>query len=95
MPENPHGCWISEVAFTVETAKASIINEWARNRPPKMTVSFTANLFCWLAIGSDSCRDVFSLKSTRYGDLLIAGDSLQGTRFHSHSIVAGGLLDTS
>lgn len=28
MLENPHGYWIPEVAFTVETAKASIINEW-------------------------------------------------------------------
>jgi hypothetical protein len=87
MSENPHRYWIPGVPFTVRTEKASIINERGLRPDRKLTVSFTANLSCWPAIGFDSCRDVFLLKSTRYGDFLIAGDSLRGTRFHSHSIV--------
>src|SRR5690606_36932737 len=61
----------------------------------KLTVSFTANLSRWPAIGSDSYRDVFLLKSILYADALITGRSLQETRFHSPSTVAGGSELTS
>ena len=51
------------------------------------TVSSTANFFCWLAIATDSFREVFFSKSTRYVNFSIAGDSPRRTSIHSHSII--------
>lgn len=59
------------------------------------TVSFTAKPFCWSAIATDSLRDVNLFKSTTYEDFSMAGDSPRRTRFHSHSMVAGGFELTS
>lgn len=63
--------------------------------PLGSAVTITANLLRLLAIVTDRCRDVFIYKSTRYGIFPIAGDGPRRPRFHSHSIVAGGLELTS
>lgn len=95
MPGKPHKTSIPEKAFTVKDGK-SLNSERERLNPASIfTVSSTANFFCWPAIATDSCRDVFLYKSTRYGCFSIAGDSPRRTSIHSHSIVAGGLDEMS
>ena len=70
-----------------KTGLVSIVNGRVLIRPPVLTATFTANLFRWPAIATDSLRDVFLFKSTRYGGFSIAGDSPRRTSIHSHSII--------
>ena len=42
-----------------KTGLVSIVNGRGFIRPPVLTVSSTANLWCWSAIATDSCCDVF------------------------------------
>ena len=74
-----------------KTGLVRIVNGRVLIRLQGSTVTFTASLLRLLAIATDRCRDVFQYKSTRYDGFSIAGDSPRRTRFHSHSIVAGGL----
>ena len=95
MPGKPHKTSFPEKAFTVKDGK-SLNSERERLNPAStFTVSSTANFFCWPAIATDSFRDVFFYKSTLYDCFSIAGDSPRRTLIHSHSIVAGGLPETS
>ena len=70
-----------------KTGLVSIVNGRVLIRPPVLTVSSTANLFCWPAIATDSFRDVFLSRSIRYGSFSIVGDSPCRTSIHSHSII--------
>jgi hypothetical protein len=90
MPGKPHKTSISEKTFTVKDGKSLNSERECMNRASIFTVSFTVKFFCLPAIATDSCRDVFLSKSTRYVSFSIPGDSPRKTRFHSHSIVAGG-----
>ena len=79
MSGKPHKTSIPEKAFTVKDGK-SLNSERERLNPASIfTVSSTANFFCWPAIVTDSCRDVFLSTSTRYGSFSIAGDSRRKT----------------
>ncbi|MGN4072221.1 hypothetical protein ACS0X5_05375 [Burkholderia gladioli] len=79
MPGKPHKTSFSEKIFTVKDGK-SLNSEWEGINPASIsTVSSTANFFCWPAIATDSRRDVFLSKSTRYGCFSIAGDSPRRT----------------
>lgn len=95
MPGKPHKTSFPEKAFTVKDGK-SLNSERERLNPASIfTVSSTVNFFCWRAIATDSCRDVFFSKSIRYVGFSMADDSPRRTSIHSHSIVAGGLPEMS
>ena len=79
MPGKPHETSFPEETFTVKDLLISIVNGRVLIRPPVLTVSFTANLVCWPAIATDSCRDAFRYKSIRYNILSIADDSPRRT----------------
>ena len=65
MPGKPHKTSIPKKAFTVKDGK-NLNSERERLNPASIfTVSSTANFFCWPAIATDSCCDVFLSKSTR------------------------------
>ncbi len=95
MPGKPHKTSFPEKTFTVKDGKSLNSEREGLNSASILTVSFTVNLFCWPAIATDRCHDVFSCKSIRYSSFPIADDSPRRTSIHSHSIVAGGLLLTS
>ena len=95
MPGKPHEISFPEETFTVKDGKSLNSERECLNSASILTVSFIVNLFRWPAIATDRCRDVFRSKSTRYGSFSIACDSPRRTSIHSHSIVAGGLLETS
>lgn len=67
MPGKPHEISFPEEAFTVKDGKSLNSERECLNSASILTVSSTVNRFCWPAIASDSCRDVFPSKSTRYG----------------------------
>ncbi|SDQ26578.1 hypothetical protein [Paraburkholderia tuberum] len=91
MPGKPRKTSFPEKTFTVKDGK-SLNSEWEGLNPASiLTVSFIVNLFCWPAIVTDRCRDVFIYKSIRYSNFSIVGDSPRRTHFHSHSIVNLGL----
>ena len=79
MPGKPHKTSFPEKAFTVKDGKSLNSERERLNLSSIFTVSSTANFFCWPAIATDSCRDVFLSKSTRYGNFSIAGDSPRRT----------------
>lgn len=95
MPGKPHETSFPEKAFTVKDGKSLNSERECLNLASILTVSSTVNRSCWPAIATDNCRDVFLYKSTRYGSFSITGDSPRRTSNHSHSIVAGGLPETS
>jgi hypothetical protein len=95
MPGKPHKTCIPEKAFTVKDGKSLNRERECLNPASIFTVSSTANFFCWPAIATDSCRDIFCYKSIFYDFFSMAGNSPRRTRFHSHSIVAGGLPEIS
>ena len=70
-----------------KTDLVSLVNKGVLIRPPVLTVTSTVNPLRCPAIVTDSYRDVFPLKSIRYGSFSITGDSPRRTRFHSHSII--------
>lgn len=79
MPGKPHKTSIPEKTFTVKDGKG-LNSERERLNPASIfTVSSTANFFCWPAIATDSCCDVFLSNSTRYVSFSIAGDSPRRT----------------
>jgi hypothetical protein len=65
MPGKPHKTSFPEKAFTVKDGKSLNSERECLNPASIFTVSSTANFFCWPAIVTDSCRDVFLSKSTR------------------------------
>lgn len=67
MPGKPHETSFPEKAFTVKDGKSLNSERECLNSASILTVSSTVNFFCWQAIVTDSCRDVFPFKSTRYG----------------------------
>ena len=75
MPGKPHEISYPEERFTVKDRFGLNSKREGLNQPPVITVSSTVNRFCWPTIATDSCRDVFYFKSTRYGSFSIAGDS--------------------
>ena len=79
MPGKPHETSIPEKIFTVKDGKSLNSERECLNSTSIFTVSSTANFFCWPAIATDSCRDVFFYKSIRYGSFSIAGDSPRRT----------------
>lgn len=95
MPGKPHKTSFREKAFTVKDSKSLNSEQEYLNPASMFTVSSTANLFCWPAIATDSPRNTFPSKSMHYVSFSITDDSPRKTLLHSHSIVAGGLLDTS
>ena len=48
-----------------------------------------------VTLANDSLRNIFIFKSIHYVRFSIVDDGPQRTSNHSHSMVAGGLLDTS
>ena len=62
----PHETSFPEKAFTVKDGKSLNSERECLNCASILTVSSTVNRFCWSAIATDSCRDVFPSKSTRY-----------------------------
>lgn len=66
MPGKPHAISFPEKAFTVKDGKSLNSERECLNSASVLTVSSTVNRFCWSAIATDSCRDVFPYKSTRY-----------------------------
>ena len=79
MSGKPHKTSFPEEAFTVKDGKSLDSERECLNPASIFTVSSTANFFCWPAIATDSCRDVFLSKSTRCGCFSIAGDSPRRT----------------
>ena len=67
MPGKPHETSFPEKAFTVKDGKSLNSERECLNSASILTVSSTVNRFCWPTIATDSFRDVFSFKSTRYG----------------------------
>lgn len=65
MPGKPHKTSFPEKAFTVKDGKSLNSERECLNPASIFTVSSTANFFCWPAIATDSCRDVFPYKSIR------------------------------
>ena len=70
MPGKPHETSFPEKAFTVKDGKSLNSERECLNLASILTVSATVNRFCWPAIATDSCRDVFPSKSTRYGSFV-------------------------
>ena len=70
MPGKPHETSFPEKTFTVKDGKSLNSERECLNLASILTVSATVNRFCWSAIVTDSCRDVFPSKSIRY-DILI------------------------
>jgi hypothetical protein len=66
----PHEISFPEKAFTVKDGKSLNSERECLNLASILTVSSTVNRFCWPAIATDSCRDVFPSKSTRYGSFV-------------------------
>lgn len=60
MPGKPCKTSISEKTFTVKDGKSLNSERECLNPASILTVSAAVNLFCWPAIATDSCRDVFS-----------------------------------
>lgn len=79
MPGKPRKTSFPEKTFTVKDGKSLDSERECLNLASIFTVSSTANLFCWPAIATDRYRDVFTLKSTRYGSFSIADDSPRRT----------------
>ena len=95
MPGKPHKTSFPEEIFTVKGRFGLNSKREGLNPTSILTVSFTVNLFCWPAIATDSCCDVYLSKSIRYCSFSITGDSPRRTSIHSHSMVAGGLPEMS
>lgn len=66
MPGKPHETSFPEKAFTVKDGKSLNSERECLNSASVLTVSSTVNRFCWSTIATDSCRDAFLSKSTRY-----------------------------
>jgi hypothetical protein len=64
-------------------------------RPLVPTATLAADWFRWPAIATHYCQDAFPSRSRRHGRFSRTGGRLRRSSIHSHSIVAGGLLDTS
>lgn len=79
MSGKPHKTSFPEEAFTVKDGKILDSERECLNPASIFTVSATVNFFCWPAIATDSCRDVFLFRSTRCGCFSIAGDSPRRT----------------
>ena len=62
-----------------KTDLVSIVNKGVLIRPPVLTVTSTVNSLRCPAIVTDSCRDVFPLKSIRYDEFSIGGGSPRKT----------------
>lgn len=62
-----------------KTDLVSIVNKEVLILPPVSTVTSTVNPLRCSAIVTDSCRDVFLLKSIRYVGFSIGGDSPRRT----------------
>lgn len=60
MPGKPRKTSFPEKTFTVKDGKSLNSERECLNPPSIFTVSSTANLFCWPAIATDRCRDVFT-----------------------------------
>jgi hypothetical protein len=60
MPGKPHKASFPEKTFTVKDGKSLNSEREGLNSASILTVSSTVNLFCWPAIATDRCRDVFS-----------------------------------
>ena len=70
MPGKPHKTSFPEKAFTVKDGKSLNSERECLNLASILTVSATVNRFCWPAIATDSCRDVFPFKSIRYDSIV-------------------------
>lgn len=70
MPGKPHEASFPEKAFTVKDGKSLNSERECLNSASILTVSATVNRFCWPAIATDRCRDVFPSKSTRYSNFI-------------------------
>jgi hypothetical protein len=79
MPGKPHETSFPEKAFTVKDGKSLNSERECLNPASIFTVSPTVNFFRWPAIATDSCRDAFLSRSTRYVGFSIAGDSPRRT----------------
>lgn len=79
MPGKPHETSFPEQTFTVKDGLGLDSERDGLNPASVLTASSTANLFCWPAIVTDSGRDVFAFKSTRYDVFSIADDSPRRT----------------
>lgn len=75
----PHETSFPEETFTVKDRFSLDSKREGLNPAPVRTVSSTANLFCWPAIVTDSYRDVFISKSTRYDSFSMGHDSPRRT----------------
>lgn len=95
MPGKPHKRAFPRRNLPSTTGLVWIANGRVSMRSSPLTTTSTASLSRWPAMGTDNCRDVSILETTRCGSFSIAGDSLRGTSIHSHSIVAGGLPEMS
>lgn len=79
----PHKTSFPEETFTVKDGLSPNSEREDLNPPSVLTASSTANLLCWPAIATDSCRDVFLARSIRYGSFSISGDSPRRASTHS------------
>ncbi|MBL8358503.1 MULTISPECIES: hypothetical protein [Delftia] len=70
MPGKPHETSFPEKPFTVKDGKRLNSERECLNSASILTVSPTVSRFCWPAIVTDSCRDAFAFKSTRYGSFI-------------------------
>lgn len=59
MPGKPRKTSFPEKTFTIKDGKSLNSERECLNPASIFTVSSTANLFCWPAIATDRCRDVF------------------------------------
>lgn len=59
MPGKPYETSIPEKIFTVKDGKSLSSERECLNSALIFTVSSTVNFFCWSAIATDRCRDVF------------------------------------
>ena len=66
----PHKTSFPEKTFTVKDGKSLNSERECLNLASILTVSSTVNRFCWPAIATDNCHDVFPSKSTRYGSFV-------------------------
>jgi len=79
MPGKPCKTSFPEKIFTVKDGKNLNSERECLNPASIRTATFIVSFFCWPAIATDRCRDVFSSKSIRYVSFSIAGDSPRKT----------------
>ncbi len=79
MPGKPCKTSFPEKIFTVKDDKSLSGERECLNLASIFTVSSTVNFFCWSAIVTDRCRDVFLYKSIRYDHFSIADNSPRRT----------------